>query len=88
MLNKSLLSLSVALAAGIFSMSVQAINPNTATVEQLADSLVGVGPKLAEKIVQYRDENGEFQSLEDLMEVKGIGTSVIDKNRDQIELAE
>ncbi len=68
-----------------FSSAVFALNPNTASVDELADELVGIGPKLAERIVQYREENGEFETVEDLMDVKGIGNSVIEKNRDQIE---
>jgi len=48
------------------------INLNTATVEQL-DGLPGVGQKLAARIVEYRQKNGPFKKVEDLMNVKGIG---------------
>jgi competence protein ComEA len=48
------------------------ININTATAEQL-DSLPGVGAKLAARIVDYRQKNGGFKKLEDLMNVQGIG---------------
>lgn len=85
MLNKSHVFLLPALFCGLFSLAAQAINPNTATVEELADELIGVGPKLAMKIVEYREQNGEFDNLEDLMQVKGIGDSVIDKNRALLE---
>jgi competence ComEA-like helix-hairpin-helix protein len=47
------------------------INVNTANAEKLAE-LPGIGPVLAERIVQYRNENGFFNSPEDLMNVKGI----------------
>ena len=71
-----------------FSLCALALNPNTASVDELADELVGIGPILAEKIVQYREQNGDFETVDDLMDVKGIGSSVIDKNRDQIEFEE
>lgn len=48
------------------------INLNTATVSQLED-LPGVGPALAARIVEHRQKNGAFKSVEDLMAIKGIG---------------
>ena len=44
----------------------------TATLEQL-DELDGIGPTLAERILEYRTENGGFRSLAELREVEGIG---------------
>ena len=48
------------------------ININTATLEQL-DTLPGIGPKLAQAIIDYRTEYGNFESPEDLLHVPGIG---------------
>jgi competence ComEA-like helix-hairpin-helix protein len=48
------------------------VNLNVATKEQLAE-MEEVGPVLAERIRQYRDESGEFASVEELTEVRGIG---------------
>jgi competence protein ComEA len=48
------------------------INLNTATVEQL-EALPGIGRKTAELILQYRQKNGPFKKIEELMNVKGIG---------------
>ena len=45
---------------------------NTASVEQL-QSLPGIGPELAERIVDWREEHGAFASVEQIMEVPGIG---------------
>ena len=49
-----------------------AINLNSATVDQL-ETLPGVGRKMAERIVEYRQKSGGFKKIEDLMNVKGIG---------------
>ncbi len=48
------------------------VNLNTATAEEL-ESLPGIGPKLAQRIVAYRETYGPFAAVEDLMEVSGIG---------------
>lgn len=52
------------------------INVNTASAEVLAE-LKGIGPVIAERIVDYRQENGSFSAAEDLMEVKGIGSGTV-----------
>ena len=48
------------------------VNLNTATVSQIA-TLPGIGDKTAERIVEYREKNGGFKKVEELMNVKGIG---------------
>jgi competence protein ComEA len=49
-----------------------AINLNTATQDQL-ETLPGIGPKVAERILEYRTKSGGFKRIEELMNVKGIG---------------
>jgi len=48
------------------------VNLNTATQAQL-ETLPGIGAKAAERILEYRQKNGQFKKIEDLMNVKGIG---------------
>ena len=59
------------------------ISINTADVNTLC-RLEGIGPSTAQKIIDYRNEHGLFQSLEELMNVKGIGQARFEKIRDQI----
>ncbi len=58
---------------------VKKININTAKVEELIQ-LQLIGPKYAEKIVQYRKENGLFKKVEDIINVKGIGPKILEVN--------
>ncbi|WP_250462666.1 ComEA family DNA-binding protein [Microbulbifer litoralis] len=60
------------------------VNLNSASAGELAEKLDGVGEARAEKIVKYRDEKGPFTSAEQLLEIKGIGTATLEKNRDKI----
>lgn len=61
-----------------------AVNVNTAAVEVLAETLDGVGVSKAQAIVEYREEFGQFLSVEDLLDVRGIGPKVIEINREKI----
>lgn len=62
------------------------VNINTATAEQLAEVLNGIGQSKAEAIVEYRNKNGAFEHIDELVNVKGIGLRTVDRNRDRIEL--
>ena len=64
----------------------QQVNINTADVATLAGSLRGVGIKKAEAIVAYRSEHGPFKSVDDLVNVKGIGDKMLEQLRSQVSL--
>ena len=57
------------------------VNINTASPEEL-ETLPGIGPALAERIIAYREEHGLFRSIDDLTKVSGIGESVLADLRD------
>jgi competence protein ComEA len=59
-------------AATATATATAPVNLNTATAEQLA-TVPGVGPKMAERIIDYRQKNGGFKKVEDLMNVSGVG---------------
>ena len=62
---------------------IQKININQASQAELTE-LKGIGPVLSQRIVEYREEHGPFQSPEDIMDVKGIGPKTWEKNKDRI----
>lgn len=57
---------------------------NTATADQLAATIVGVGKAKAEAIVKDRETNGPFKIVDDLERVKGIGKATVEKNKDKL----
>jgi competence protein ComEA len=63
--------------------AVQLINLNTATATEIA-TLPGIGPKTAELVVEYREKNGSFKKIEDLMNVRGIGEKTFLKLKDRL----
>jgi competence protein ComEA len=56
---------------------------NTASAEEL-DSLPGIGPALADAIIEYRTDNGPFGSIDELVRVPGISARMVDAMRDQV----
>ena len=66
--------------AEVYSVSV-----NKGTADEL-ESVRGIGPLLAKRIIEYRATNGRFEKLEDLIRVPGIGQAKFEKIRSQITL--
>lgn len=62
---------------------IEIININTATAEDF-DKLPGIGASKAESIIKYREEHGQFKSIEELKEISGIGDSLFEKIKDYI----
>ncbi|MBX9893612.1 MAG: helix-hairpin-helix domain-containing protein [Nitrosomonas sp.] len=60
-----------------------AVNLNTATQAEL-ESLQGIGPAKAKAIVEYREKNGAFTSVDDLAKVAGVGPGIIKQIRDAV----
>lgn len=59
------------------------VNINTASQSEL-DSLPGIGPSLAERIIEYREENGKFKNIDELQNVKGIGDAKYADIKDKV----
>lgn len=70
--------------AAIQVAQVAAVNLNTADAATLQRELVGIGATKAQAIVAYREEHGNFASVDELLEVKGIGEATLEKNRDKL----
>lgn len=64
---------------------MQHISINTASLTEL-QQIPGIGPSLAQRIVEYREQEGLFQAITDLMHVKGIGEAKFEKMKDFVTL--
>lgn len=73
-------------AAFLFTSAwaAQPVNVNTASAEEIAENLKGIGMSKAKLIVDYREANGAFLHVDELVKVKGIGIKTIDHNREMI----
>ena len=78
--------LCLALLAGAVG-ATETVNLNTASADAIAAGMVGIGPAKAKEIVEYRQKNGPFKSVDDLRQIKGIGEKTLEKNRDRISTA-
>lgn len=74
-------------AAGTASPVVNhLVNINQATAQELAAAMDGIGLKKAESIVSYREKYGLFTQLEQLKEVPGIGSTLVERNLGRLQL--
>ncbi|ANJ57469.1 ComEA family DNA-binding protein [Pseudomonas silesiensis] len=60
------------------------VDLNKADASTLQSELSGIGEAKAQAIVAYRESNGAFSSVDELLEVKGIGKALLDKNREKL----
>jgi len=76
------LMFAMVLVGQVWAEEAEKININTATAKELV-KLKRVGPKYAEKIIEYREQN-PFEAPEDIMKVSGIGQKTFEVNKDVI----
>ncbi|HLV17524.1 MAG TPA: ComEA family DNA-binding protein [Pseudomonas sp.] len=60
------------------------VNLNSADADTLARELVGIGASKAQAIVAHREAHGPFATVDELLEVKGIGTAILEKNLNRL----
>jgi competence protein ComEA len=77
--------LSFFLVLFLFVSAFAAINLNTADKAAL-ESISGIGPAKAEAIIKYRDEHGSFKSVDELLNIKGIGPKILENIKGQVEV--
>ena len=80
------LAIAVLLSVSSFTFAAESvdIDINTADAVTLAQGLQGVGPVKAEAIVAYREKNGPFKSVDELVAVQGIGEQTVKINRENM----
>ncbi|WP_236170024.1 ComEA family DNA-binding protein [Pseudomonas parasichuanensis] len=59
---------------------------NTADAASLQSTMMGIGKAKAQAIVDYREAHGAFTSVDELLEVKGIGQALLERNRDRLSI--
>ena len=75
-----------AVLTGTPATAADTVDINSATAKELAAAITGVGLKKAMAIVAFRDENGPFASVDDLVRVSGIGSVTLDTNRHRLSI--
>ncbi|MDH5471266.1 MAG: helix-hairpin-helix domain-containing protein [Gammaproteobacteria bacterium] len=81
MIKSIIVSLMLLLSISAYAGS---IDINKADARTLSSELSGIGEKKAQAIVDYRNANGKFTTVDDLSKVKGINSKTIEKNRDRL----
>lgn len=84
-ITKCTIFLIAGLMAGTAFANTEKVNVNQADAESL-EALTGVGPATASAIIEERESNGPFESVEALTRVRGIGEATLEEMREQISL--
>ncbi|MGC3980250.1 MAG: helix-hairpin-helix domain-containing protein [Steroidobacteraceae bacterium] len=79
--------LAAMLAFGLAMPVMAAVDINKADAATLAKELKGVGAAKAKAIVEYRNKNGAFKSINELLKVTGIGEKLLDQNRSNLTIS-
>lgn len=79
-LSSLIILFTVLITTPAYANEQPALNINNASIEQL-EQMKGIGPSKAQAIVEYRLQNGNFSQIDDLVKVKGIGQTFLEKNR-------
>lgn len=74
----------VSLLFSAFAAAAGPVDINSADAASLAEAINGVGVVKAQAIIDYRNQNGPFASVDDLVKVRGIGPKTLEKNRAQL----
>ena len=77
---------SIVLVLFLFVSAFAAINLNTADKAAL-ESISGIGPAKANAIIKYREEHGSFKSVDELLNIKGVGPKILESIKDQVEIS-
>ncbi|MFP5441296.1 MAG: ComEA family DNA-binding protein [Gammaproteobacteria bacterium] len=91
-MSRGLASAALALSLGVAGLGLSSpafaapVNVNKAGAEEIAEALNGVGIKTARAIVEFREKNGPFKSVDQLADVKGVGDKTVEKIRANVRL--
>lgn len=76
-----------AAARGSVQEPAEQVDINTATAEEL-ETVPGIGPATAARIIEWRETQGRFERLEDLLNIRGIGTRTLERLRPYLKVGE
>lgn len=86
-MKKLLIGLALILSAFVVQAG-DSVNINVADAEVIAQTIKGIGLAKATAIVKYREDYGPYKSVDDLLDVKGIGEKTLEKIRAQVTLSD